>query len=196
MSFLLAVVESSEEEFSTVGIEEAIGRLPSKRLTKLVACYFYALLVHRCVVEGWEPRENCHEILASLVEANPHDVILSGLNRASAGLSVERNSMKVICDNFKNHMADLIAVSQPPEVEENEVAGEAADVVDVIDSEVAASTSMEAVVDAMKESEEIFQASSYLLANQPHHRMMNTLSAGLGMLKALGEVKNKTELFS
>ena len=189
LSFLLAVVEAEAvDEFSTQGIEEAIGRLPQTRLTKLVACYFYALLVHRCVTDcagiAGKPGTNGHEILATLLKDNPHNVIRSGIEQVKADSFAEGNSWNEICSNFKKHVDELVVFSQPPKRVEPE-ATEVASVKEARDGEIAASTSWENVVEEMKE-DSILQASAYLLENQPHHRMMSSLSAGLGMLKAFG----------
>jgi len=54
------------------------------------------------------------------------------------------------------------------------------------DADSASTASVDRALEEMKEAGDLFRASAYLIDNQPRHRMMNTLTAGLGMLKALG----------
>merc|ERR1719334_495582 len=133
------------------------------------------------------------ESMDVVLKANPHDVILSALNYiVKAASAIEPKPWSDIGGVFQSHVDGLVEISKPPVsqgVENNADQFGDAEIDGVVKTEDSSCSSTDKVVDEMSSAGEILQASAYLLANQPHHRMMTTLSSGLGLLKVFGSKK-------
>ena len=127
------------------------------------------------------------EWMQAVLTTSPHNVILSALNHVVKKKQHEKEPWREMVEVFHAHLEDLVAVSQPPPPPaEPEIASNVEAVDGGVDSaEASLASTSEQLVESMKENGQIMEASAYLLEQQPHHRMMSTLSAGLGLLKAM-----------
>jgi len=145
-------------------------KLPSNKLSYLLTCYFYSLLNQHSKFD-LEIVIN-PERLETLLKEDPLNIIKKMIYQGNLPAKVLSNL---------ELLKEMIQEQVPPLELEN-----------VKDKELLieeSSTSEDSAIDQLLDSDNVYGASHYLLSTQPHHRMISTLTSGIGMLRAFATRK-------